>query len=118
MLVFNSEAVLTKESTQFSCGNMQSSYSNVYDGDAGFNNLEFTGIYHDEAYPSDDQKRQRCAEVLAESPMGIADTLSAIVVRTDADVNTMKYLLNREGLAHLVALVKNCLLYTSPSPRD
>jgi len=106
MLVFDSEAVLTKGSTQFSCGNMQSPYSNVYDGDAGFDNLDFSGTYHDEAYPSDDQKRQRCAEVLAESPLHIEDTLSAIVVRTDADVNTMKYLLNREGLANLVALVK------------
>lgn len=106
MLAFNSEAVLTKESTRFSCGNMQSPYSNVYDGDTGFDNLDFTGIYHDEAYPSDDQKRQRCAEVLAESPLHIADTLSAIVVRTDADASTIKYLLSREGLAHLVPLVK------------
>lgn len=106
MLVFNSETVLTMESTQFSCGNMQSPYSNVYDGDDGFSNLDFTGTYHDEAYPNDDQKRQRCAEVLAKSPLHIADTLSAIVVRTDADVNTMKYLLNREGLSHFVPLVK------------
>jgi len=106
MLVFNSEAVLTKKSTQFSCGNMQSPNSNIYDGDAGFRNLDFTGTYHDEAYPSDDQKRQRCAEVLAESPMRISDSLSAIVVRTDADYNTMKYLLNREGLTHLVPLVQ------------
>lgn len=106
MLVFNAEAVLTRESTRFSCGNMQSPSSHVYDGDAGFDNLDFKGIYHDEAYPTDNQKRQRCAEVLAESPLNIQKTLSAIVVRTDADANTMKYLLNREGLTHMCSLVR------------
>lgn len=106
MLVFNSEAVLTKKSTQFSCGNMQSPYSQVYDGDAGFDNLDFAGTYHDEAYPTDTQKRQRCAEVLAESPLILQETLSAIVVRTDADVSTIKYLLNREGLTHFVPLIR------------
>lgn len=106
MLVFNGEVILTMNSTRFSCGNMQSSNSTVLDGDAGFDQLDFSGTYHDEAYPSDDQKRRRCAEILANSPLNIIDTLSAIVVRTDADLVTLKYMLHREDLNHLVPLVK------------
>ncbi len=106
MLVFNGEAVLTIDSTRFSCGNMQSPYSQVLDGDLGFDALDFSGIYHDQAYPTDDEKRKRCAEVLAESPLNLYETLKFIVVRTDADVATMKYLLVREGLAHLVPKIR------------
>lgn len=105
MLVFKSEAVLSMNSTRFSCGNMQSSNSEVLDRDDGFDQLDFSGIYHDEAYPTPDQIRKRCAEVLVKSPLPIADTLSAIVVRTDADQATLKYLLLREGLNHLAPLV-------------
>jgi hypothetical protein len=106
MLVFDSEAVLTRESTLFSTGNMQSPYSQVLDGDAGFDSLDFSGIYHDEAYPTDDEKRKRCAEVLAQSPLAISQTLSAIVARTDADVSTLKYLLGRESLGKFIPLVR------------
>ena len=106
MFVFNGEAVLTMDSTQFSTCNMQSPYSQVLDGDAGFDSLDFSGIYHDQAYPTDDEKRKRCAEVLAESPLRLDDTLKFIVVRTDADVATLKFLLTREGLGHLVAKIR------------
>lgn len=106
MLVFDAESVLTLPDTIFSTGNMQSPYSTVCDGDAGFESLDFSGIYHDEAYPSDDEKRKRCAEVLASNPLEIARHLSAIVVRTDADMATVKYLLNRDGLEQYVSKVK------------
>lgn len=106
MLAFNGESVLTMPGTRFSTCNMQSPHSRVLDGDAGFDELDFSGIYHDEAYPTDDEKRKRCAEVLAQSPLDVRTTLSAIVVRTDADAATLKYLLVREGLAHLVPRVK------------
>ena len=106
MLVFNSEDILTMESTRFSCGNMQSPHSQVLDGDLGFGTLDFAGIYHDEAYPTDDEKRKRCAEVLAESPLNLEHTLKFIVVRTDADVATLKFLFVREGLVHLVPKIR------------
>ncbi|TMV06978.1 DUF4433 domain-containing protein [Ruegeria sediminis] len=106
MLAFSSERVLTMEGTRFSTCNMQSHLSQVLDGDGGFDQLDFDGIFHDEAYPSDDQKKKRCAEVLAQSPLDVASTLKAIIVRTDADVATVKHLLVREGLPHFVPKVK------------
>ena len=106
MLAFRSEDVLTMESTKFSTGNMQSPYSRILDGDAGFDELDFAGIYHDKPYPSDDEKRKRCAEVLSQSPLDIATTLAAIIVRTDADAATMRFLLTCEGLGHMLPLVK------------
>jgi len=101
MLVLDAEAVLTSPETQFSCGNMQSHVSEVYGDDDGFDELEFSGIYHDQANPSRDQIRQRCAEVLAESPLSLEHTLKHIIVRTDADVQTLYCLLGDLGLRHL-----------------
>lgn len=106
MLVLDGHAVLTMPNTRFSCGNMQSYHSGVYENDEGFDNLDFAGIYHDEAYPTQEEIRKRCAEVLAESPLSLADSLKAILVRTDADASTLKCLLQREGIGHLVPLVK------------
>ncbi|WP_209598557.1 DarT ssDNA thymidine ADP-ribosyltransferase family protein [Ruegeria sp. HKCCSP351] len=106
MLAFSSEKILTMEGTRFSTCNMQSPLSQVFDGDDGFEQLDFEGIFHDEANPSDDQKKKRCAEVLAQSPLDVATALSAIIVRTDADVATMKFLLTREGLHHFVPKIR------------
>lgn len=108
MLAFGSEQVLTMPCTRFSNCNMQSPQSEVLDGDAGFDTLDFAGIYHDEAYPSDDQRRKRCAEVLVRSSLDLS-ALSALIVRTDADATALKYLLNRENLAHLIPKVKRSL---------
>ncbi|MCL6283631.1 DUF4433 domain-containing protein [Ruegeria sp. 2012CJ41-6] len=106
MLAFNRESVLTLGDTRFSNRNMQSHLSEILDGDTGFEKLDFRGIYHDEAYPSDEEKSQRCAEVLASSPLNLASTLRAIVVRTDADVATIKYRLMQEGLEKFIPLVR------------
>lgn len=106
MLAFDAESVLTMPDTRFSTCNMQSPTSQILDGDDGFDLLDFSGIFHDEANPSDDEKRKRCAEVLAKSPLDVNANLSAIVVRTDADMATLKYLLTREGLVHLIPYLR------------
>ena len=106
MLLFNSEKVLTTHGTQFSCGNMQSGTSTVQDGDHGFDVLNFDAIYHDIAYPDANVIRQRCAEVLPVSPFPLEETLEHIVVRTDADVLTLKYLLSNAGLATYLPKVR------------
>lgn len=106
MLVFNAEQILTAERTKFSCGNMQSSFSNILDGDAEFDNLDFSGIYHDVANPTHEQVRQRCAEVLLQSPLLIDSVLVNIVVRTDADALTVRHFLDQEKLGRLIPLVK------------
>lgn len=106
MMVFNGASVLTLPEARFSTANMQSPYSVILDGDDGFDQLDFAGIYHDEAYPSDDQRKKRCAEVLLSEPLSIRPHLSALVVRTDADMATLKYLLSRENLDDLIPLVR------------
>lgn len=106
MLLLNSERVLTDRTTQFSCGNMQSGNSTIQDGDDGFDKLDFDSIYHDSAYPSADTIRKRCAEVLPKSPFSLAETLEYIVVRTDADVNTLRYLLDRNNLKGFIPKVR------------
>ncbi len=100
MLALDAEAILTNPETQFSDGNMQSHASEVYDDD-GFDELQFSGIYHDQANPSRDQIRQRCAEVLATSPLLLEHTLKHIIVRTDADVQTLYCRLDDLGLGYL-----------------
>lgn len=106
MLMFDSEAVLTIPTTRFSCGNMQSHNTVVLDGDGGFDQLDFDSIYHDVAYPSPDVIRQRCAEVLPQSGLGLLGTLKYIVLRTDADVATLKYTLLQMGLNQYLPMVR------------
>lgn len=98
MFMFDALAVLTLGSTQFSDGNMQSPYSTVYDGDDGFDELNFDAIYHDAAYPSQEVIRQRCAEVLAVSGLPLNGYLKHIAVRTNADFVSLEYFLGEHGL--------------------
>lgn len=106
IFMFDAAAVLTRGSTKFSCGNMQSQSTQVFDGDNGFDQLDFDSIYHDVAYPSPDVIRQRCAEVLPESGLNLLGTLKFIVVRTDADLATLKYSLLHFGLVQYLPLVR------------
>lgn len=106
MMAFDAESVLSMESTCFSSGNMQSAASIIKYGESGFKDLDFSGIYHDEYSPSDDQRRKRCAEVLVQSPLTIQHNLAALIVRTDADVATLKHLLIKENLNFLLPLIR------------
>ncbi len=106
MLMFDSASVLVRNGTHFSCGNMQSHSTTVYDGDDGFDELNFDYIYHDSAHQNQEITRQRCAEVLPRSGLNLADTLKFIVVRTDADLATLKYSLSSMGLDHYLPLVR------------
>lgn len=106
MLMFDAAAVLTKQTTKFSCGNMQSHNTSVFGNDSGFDELDFDAIYHDIAYPSQDVIRQRCAEVLPESGLELVGAVKFIVVRTDADLATMKDSLLSMGLEHFLPLLR------------
>jgi len=106
MFMFDAAAVLTQNTTKFSCGNMQSHITDVFDGDTGFDQLDFDSIYHDVAYPSPEVIRKRCAEVLPQSGLVLADTLRFVVVRTDADLATLKYSLGQMGLDAYLPLVR------------
>ena len=106
MLVFDAKSILTLPNTFFSCGNMQSTTSQILNGDIEFDSLEFLNIYHDQANPSAEQIRQRCAEVLPVCPMDINQHLTFILVRTDSDLQTVKYILKELGLGSLTSKVK------------
>jgi len=106
MFMFDSASVLVRDDTQFSCGNMQSHQTTVHNGDDGFDQLNFDYVYHDSAHQNQEITRQRCAEVLPRSGLKLADTLRFIVVRTDADLATLKYSLSNMGLDHYLPLAR------------
>jgi hypothetical protein len=106
MLMFDAASVLTQDSTKFSCGNMQSHNTSVFDDDVGFDQLNFDYIYHDSAQHESEITRQRCAEVLPQSGLSLANTLKYIVVRTDADLATMKHCLVISGLHQYLPMVR------------
>lgn len=106
MFLFEAASVLTRDSTRFSCGNMQSPLSEIYDGDDGFDKLNFDHIYHDSFHNDKEITRQRCAEVLPQSGLKLKDTLGYIVVRTDADLATLKHSLASMGLNCYLPIAK------------
>jgi hypothetical protein len=106
MLMFDAAKVLSLNSTKFSCGNMQSHLSDIYDGDSGFDNLDFDAIYHDVPNPSQSVIRQRCAEVLCSSRLSLPEVLKFIVVRTDADLASLKYYLATKSLNQYLPLAR------------
>lgn len=98
MFVFSAGGILTDGSTKFSDGNMQSFDSAILDGDEAFAELDFEKIYHDSAHSGDHSiTRARCAEVLAPSPLVLSDHLEYILVRSDAERNTLVHKLRMAG---------------------
>lgn len=106
MFLFDSEKILIDPETSFSCGNMQSHASNVLSGDEAFDTLDFERIYHDSAQRDAEITRMRCAEVLVQNPLNLVGPLKYIVVRTDADQQTLKFLFDESGLNHFSSLVR------------
>lgn len=109
MFVFRAENILTMPSTKFSCGNMQTKGSEIHDQDNGFNNLNFDAVYHDSINHDPQVTRQKCAEVLIKDPLNLQQYLKHIIVKTDADSRTLKYLLLHNGLNSYIALIKKSM---------
>lgn len=109
MFVFEAEDILSMSTTKFSCGNMQSSESEIHDQDSGFSNLNFAAIYHDSINYDHQITRQKCAEVLVKDPLNLQQYLKHIIVKTDADSRTLKYLLRHNGLNSYITLVKKSM---------
>jgi hypothetical protein len=99
IFVFDALTVLSRAGTKVSDGNMQSSYTNVYDTEEEFYGLDFASIYHDgpfdsQAPSSRDIVRARCAETLTPSPLLIASGLQAVLCRSPAERATLLHLLH------------------------
>ena len=106
MMLFDAEGLLKVNSTKFSTGNLQSQESELLDGDSNFDKLEFDAIFHDSPQQDPEITRKRCAEILVESPLILADHLKYIVLRTAADVKMFKICLRENGLDHYSPLVR------------
>lgn len=91
MFVFRSVDLLSRDGVHFSKGNMQIPGTSVLDGDAHFQELNFSKIYHEGSYSPEDAdiKVWRCAEVLVESPLALGPELEAVVCRSDAERKTL-----------------------------
>lgn len=97
MFVFDAASVLGLPGARFSCGNMQSPWSQIMETTNDFEALDFASIYHDSAYPGDEVRRKRCAEVLVPEQLPLLPHLRHIVVRTDANVATVKHAISDVG---------------------
>jgi hypothetical protein len=90
MLIFDSRTILTRDGVRFSTGNMQSFDAMHGDTDEFFDTIEFMKVYHEGGKGGDRSITHcRCAEVLAPSPMLIADSLTSIYCRSAAERMTL-----------------------------
>lgn len=99
MFVLSSRHILTKENVGFSRGNMQVPGTPVLHTDEEFATLDFRKIYHEGSYPPEeaDIKVWRCAEVLCESPLPLAECMEAVVCRSDAERRTLLHFLGNDA---------------------
>lgn len=96
IFVFKASNILTKSDTRFSDGNMQSDQSKVFQDNQGFDQLDFSKVYHDSPQNDPEIIRARCAEVLSSSPLQMTEDLEYILVKSNADRITLSNLLDAE----------------------
>ena len=90
MLIFDSFKILTCEGVRFSEGNMQSRSSADGETDEFFDVIDFANVYHEGGIGGDRSITNcRSAEVLVPSPMRIADTLTSVYCRSEAERMTL-----------------------------
>lgn len=96
MFVFDAPKIFTLEGVRFSDGNMSTTRTTHDTGEDFFSSLPFEHIYH--VGPCDgDIPRNRCAEVLAPSPVTPSDCLRAIFFRSQPEMDTYLYMLGEEA---------------------
>jgi hypothetical protein len=95
-LLFDSETILTRESTQFSDGNLAVSNPSVGGDAAFFESIPFKHVYHDSRLDEPEKRtiiRHRHAEVLVPEQLDLS-ALKWIVCRTEAEMRTLQQLLS------------------------
>lgn len=98
MLVFSARSVLALRDCQFSTGNMQSHYVTSGSSAQDFAAINFSNVYHDGGTGGDHAiTTARCAEVLAPSPLAIADHLQFILCRSQAERTFLLHLLGEDA---------------------
>lgn len=117
-LLFDFVKLLAKEDSKFSSGNIASSGVEIYNDIEDLNRLEFDNIYHrgstyHESNPSH-ITYCRHAEVLIPDEIDIYDCLKYIIVRSEAELQTLLYSLNtisKEKLKDKIRIHTNGLFY-------
>ena len=91
LMIFESRNLLNRNDVMFSNMNMQSSLVLTGNTENFFaENINFANVYHHGWQGSDsDIRRQRCAEVLLNSPLQITECLQYIYCRTNAERETL-----------------------------
>jgi ssDNA thymidine ADP-ribosyltransferase, DarT len=90
MLIFDSLRILTQEGVGFSTGNMQASLTPHGFNDEFFDSVDFAKVFHQGGIGGDYSIINcRCAEVLVPSPMPIADVITSIYCRSEAERMTL-----------------------------
>ncbi len=99
MMIFDAKTLLTNEGVEFSTCNMQSPYARTGSDDEFFaSQMDFSKIFHHGPHDRDDTiTRCRCAEVLVPSPLSVAGTLQYIYWRSQAEFETLVYMLTPEA---------------------
>jgi len=92
MFVLDARQILTRKGTQFSDENMQRGSALVGSDKAFFDTIPWEKVFHEGGLGGDHSIiAHRCAEVLAVSPLPLADCLQWIYCRSEAERDTLMH---------------------------
>ncbi|KYG22779.1 hypothetical protein SE92_23290 [Bradyrhizobium sp. AT1] len=98
MMVFSAQTVLSLQNIKFCDRNMQIGSADPGDSEDYFSKIPFDKVFHEGGTGGDHSIiEHRCAEVLATSPLPLADHLQWIYCRTDAEKQTLLHLMGDKG---------------------
>lgn len=98
MFVLRAQNILTLDGTRFSNKNMQILSAQVGDNLQFFDTIPFEKVYHQGSIAGDYSIiDHRCAEVLAESPVDVANTLESICCRSVTERETLLHMMGAEA---------------------
>lgn len=89
MFILDAKSVLRQPGTKFCDRNAQLGATEFSDNEEWFSAIPFEKVYHEGAYQDQTIKDHRCAEVLASSPLQLADSLKWVCCRSEAERDTL-----------------------------
>ena len=109
-LLFDFVTLLSELGTKFSNGNIAVGSTDIYSEIEKLEQLEFKYIYHRSPIMDEEMKRHiincRHAEVLVQDELNIYDYLKFICVRSEAEKETLLYLINEKSRKKISGKVK------------
>ncbi|MDD3343762.1 MAG: DarT ssDNA thymidine ADP-ribosyltransferase family protein [Sulfurospirillaceae bacterium] len=109
-LLFDFVKILSQDDVLFSEGNIANRGVKIYNNLAELNNLEFNNIFHSAPLPQESYREHikycRHAEVLVKDELNVYDYLKLIVVRSQADKESLLFWLKDEARKKLYGKIK------------